>query len=53
MTDPNVPPVPPHVSSSQVRHYARALLNRDPQALEVVKATAKEWWDSMKPHPKD
>ncbi len=53
VTDPNVPPVPPHVSSNQVRHYARALLHRDPQALEVVKATAKEWWDSMKPHPKD
>jgi pyruvate dehydrogenase (quinone) len=49
VTDPNVPPVPPHVSSKQVRHYARALLHRDPQALEVVKATAKEWWDSVKP----
>jgi pyruvate dehydrogenase (quinone) len=49
VTDPNIPPVPPHVSSKQVRHYARALLHRDPQALEVVKATAKEWWDSIKP----
>jgi pyruvate dehydrogenase (quinone) len=49
VTDPNIPPVPPHVSSKQVRHYARALLYRDPQALEVVKATAKEWWDSIKP----
>jgi pyruvate dehydrogenase (quinone) len=49
MTDPNVPPVPPHVSSKQARHYARALLSGDPQALEVVKATAKEWWDSVKP----
>ena len=49
VTDPNVPPVPPHVTGQQVRHYARALLHRDPQALEVVKATAKEWWDSIKP----
>ena len=49
VTDPNVPPVPPHVSSKQVRHYARALLQGDPQALEVMKATAKEWWDSIKP----
>jgi pyruvate dehydrogenase (quinone) len=49
VTDPNVPPVPPHVTGKQLRQYAAALLHRDPQALEVVKATAKEWWDSVKP----
>ena len=49
VTDPNVPPVPPHVTGKQVRQYARALLHRDPEALEVVKATAKEWWDSLRP----
>jgi pyruvate dehydrogenase (quinone) len=48
-TDPNVPPVPPHVSGKQLRHYAKALLQRDPDALQVVKASAKEWWDSVKP----
>ena len=48
VTDPNVPPVPPHVGSMQVRHYARALLHGDPQALEVMKASAREWWDSVR-----
>ena len=49
VTDPSVAPVPPHVSGMQVREYVRALMHRDPQALEAMKATAKEWWDSVKP----
>ncbi|MDB5945971.1 MAG: pyruvate dehydrogenase-like protein [Ramlibacter sp.] len=48
VTDPNVPPLPPHVSGKQVRNYFSALVHRDPQALEVVKATAKEWWDGVR-----
>jgi pyruvate dehydrogenase (quinone) len=43
-TDPNVPPLPPHVTARQMRQYFAALLNRDPQALEVMRATAREWW---------
>lgn len=49
VTDPNVPPLPPHVSAKQVKAYVAALLKRDPQALEVVIATAKEWWDGLVP----
>jgi pyruvate dehydrogenase (quinone) len=48
VTDPNVPPVPPHVTGKQLRHYFSALLRRDPQSLEVLKATAKEWWAGVK-----
>ena len=47
VTDPNVPPVPPHVSAKQVKAYARALAHGDPQGMEVVIASAKEWWDGM------
>ena len=47
VTDPNVPPVPPHLSGKQVRHYLQALLHGDPQAREVVVATAREAWDSL------
>jgi pyruvate dehydrogenase (quinone) len=53
VVDPNVPPVPPHVTGKQLKQYAKALLHGDPQAVEVAKATAKEWWDSVKPHPRD
>ena len=47
VTDPNVPPLPPHVSPKQVKAYGRALWHRDPQALQTVVATAKEWWDGL------
>jgi pyruvate dehydrogenase (quinone) len=49
VTDPNVPPLPPHVSSKQVKDYAKALAKGDPQALDVVIATAKQWWDGLFP----
>jgi pyruvate dehydrogenase (quinone) len=48
VTDPNVPPLPPHVSSKQLRHYFKALIERDPQAIEIVKASAKEWWAAVR-----
>lgn len=48
ITDPNVPPMPPRVTREQVKHYAKALLHGDPQAVEVVKATAREWWDGFR-----
>ena len=47
VTDPNVPPMPPHVSAKQARHYLRALLQRDPQALQTMIASFKEAWDSI------
>ncbi len=47
VADPNVPPLPPHVSAQQVKAYLRALLHRDPQAVETIVATAKEWWDGL------
>jgi pyruvate dehydrogenase (quinone) len=47
VTDPTVPPAPPHITAKQIRHYASALLHGDPQALQVVKSSAREWWDGL------
>jgi len=47
VTDPNVPPMPPHVMPKQAKAYARALWHRDPQAVQTVIATAKDWWDGV------
>ena len=47
ITDPNVPPLPPHVSKTQARHYLKALLHGDPDATKVVIASAKEVWDGL------
>jgi pyruvate dehydrogenase (quinone) len=50
--DPNVPPLPPHITMKQAKDYVRALLKRDPDALEIVKASAKEVWASLAPDRK-
>jgi pyruvate dehydrogenase (quinone) len=52
VTDPTVPPAPPHITAKQLRHYASALLQGDPQALQVVKSSAREWWEGLMPSKK-
>jgi pyruvate dehydrogenase (quinone) len=49
ITDPDVPPLPPHVSAKQAKAYMSALLHHDPDAIGIVKASAKEWWDGLFP----
>ena len=44
VTDPNVPPFPPHVTVENAHNYMSALIHRDPDALAIMKATMKEWW---------
>jgi pyruvate dehydrogenase (quinone) len=50
VTDPNVPPLPPHISFDQAKAYLSALIKRDPDSLRMVVASAKEWWDGIRPH---
>jgi pyruvate dehydrogenase (quinone) len=50
VTDPNVPPLPPHVTMAQARHYMKALLHGDPDATQVVTASAREVWASLTTH---
>ncbi len=49
LTDPNVPPLPPHITREQAMAYLSALWNRDPDSLAVVKNSARQWWDSVAP----
>jgi pyruvate dehydrogenase (quinone) len=49
ITDPNVPPLPPHVNAKQARAYFRAMVKGDADALAIVRSTAKEWWDGLFP----
>lgn len=49
MSDPNVPPIPPHITSSQAKAYLSALWQRDPDALSMIKNSARQWWDSIAP----
>jgi pyruvate dehydrogenase (quinone) len=47
VTDPNVPPLPPHVNAKQAKAYARAIAHGDPDAVKTIIATAREWWDGV------
>jgi pyruvate dehydrogenase (quinone) len=41
-TDPNVPPLPPHIKKEQAEAYLSALLHGDPDTYGIVKMTTKE-----------
>lgn len=43
MTDPNVPPIPPHIKPEQAKAYMSALMSGDPDALGIVKASFKQF----------
>jgi pyruvate dehydrogenase (quinone) len=42
VTDPNVPPLPPHISLEQAKNYVSSVLKRDVDALGFLKQTVKE-----------
>ncbi|HEY4137006.1 MAG TPA: thiamine pyrophosphate-dependent enzyme, partial [Casimicrobiaceae bacterium] len=42
MSDPNVPPLPPHVTMKQARNYLRAIARGDADAAKFVRASIKE-----------
>jgi pyruvate dehydrogenase (quinone) len=41
-TDPNVMPLPPHITFDQAKAYMSALLQGDVDSWDVVKASARE-----------
>jgi len=47
VTDPNVPPLPPHITMKQAKAYLEALIKGDPDALQVVKESARQMWASV------
>jgi pyruvate dehydrogenase (quinone) len=48
VTDPSVPPLPPHITAKQAKAYLEAIIKGDPDAVEVVKATARQVWASLR-----
>jgi pyruvate dehydrogenase (quinone) len=41
-TDPNVPPLPPHISAEQAVHYLQSMLKGDPDRGKVMRTTLKK-----------
>jgi pyruvate dehydrogenase (quinone) len=48
-TDPEVPPLPPHITFKQAVHLAEALLKGDPREGSVIKQTARQVLSAILP----
>jgi pyruvate dehydrogenase (quinone) len=42
VTDPDVPPLPPHITLKQARAYAESIVKGDPDAKGIMRASIKE-----------
>ena len=42
IADPNVPPLPPHITFEQARKFTDALLHRDPDELQIVRQSMRQ-----------
>jgi pyruvate dehydrogenase (quinone) len=42
ITDPNVPPMPPHISLEQAKNFTSSVLKRDVDALGFLKDTMRQ-----------
>jgi pyruvate dehydrogenase (quinone) len=51
-TDPNVPPLPPHLTLEQVKQFASTLLKGDPDQGGILTQTAKQVLSSVLPKSK-
>jgi len=50
ITDPDVPPIPPHITFEQAKAYATALLKGDPNERGIIRQTFREMADAVLPH---
>lgn len=42
LTDPDVPPLPPHITLDQAKAYTSAILQGDPDSMDIIKAAFKQ-----------
>lgn len=49
VTDPEVPPLPPHMTREQAVNFAKSIYKRDPNAGRMIRQALKEMLDSILP----
>ena len=49
VTDPNVPPLPPHITLAQAKAFASTLMHGDPDESNVLVDTAKQVLSAVQP----
>jgi pyruvate dehydrogenase (quinone) len=50
MTDPNIPPLPPHISLKQAKAFATTLLKGDPDEANVIVKSIRQFAEELVPH---
>ncbi|HET7599800.1 MAG TPA: thiamine pyrophosphate-requiring protein [Gemmatimonadales bacterium] len=50
VTDPNVPPLPPHITLEQAREFASSMVKGDPDAAGVIRQSFRDLVESYLPH---
>jgi pyruvate dehydrogenase (quinone) len=48
-TDPEVPPMPPHITLQQAKHFATTLIKGDPNEASVITGTVRQALESVLP----
>ncbi|MCW8193895.1 thiamine pyrophosphate-requiring protein [Proteobacteria bacterium 005FR1] len=51
ITDPNVPPLPPHITWEQAKSYLSALGHLDPDEWGIIKQSAKQFFSGLNIRP--
>lgn len=46
-TDPEVPPLPPHISFDQAKKFLSSVMKGDPDRWSMIKQSAKQMWASL------
>lgn len=49
-TDPEVPPLPPHITIKEARHFMCAMIHGDPERSHVIRQSFKDGIESFLPH---
>ena len=49
ITDPEVPPLPPHITLEQAKHFTEAVVHGDPHAGRMVRQSIRQMLDSLLP----
>ncbi|MBV8496300.1 MAG: thiamine pyrophosphate-requiring protein, partial [Gammaproteobacteria bacterium] len=50
ITDPDVPPLPPHITLANAKAFMSTLLKGDPNEKGVIKQTVKQMVERLLPH---
>ena len=50
VTDPNVPPLPPHISLKQAKHFTTAMLKGEENAWDIIKQTYRDVVENFVSH---